>query len=120
MSIFFIILIALAAMFAVYLLGGYLNIRDKRADNEIYIQQISPHLTVEPGAGHVQPIEPEKFVLTPKAYGEQFQMPNAEQASRARASVIKLEALRQRLASSARGSERESHKYYTSADGWHA
>uniref|UniRef100_A0A6C0LSG7 Uncharacterized protein n=1 Tax=viral metagenome TaxID=1070528 RepID=A0A6C0LSG7_9ZZZZ len=101
MSIFFIILIALAAMFAVYLLGGYLNIRDKRGDNELYIQQISPHLTVEPGAGPVKPIEPEKFVLHPKAYGEQFQMSKAEQASRATASVIKLEALRQRQASRA-------------------
>lgn len=107
-------------MFAVYLLGGYLNIRDKRADNEIYIQQISPYLTIEPGADPVKPIEPEKFVLNPKAYGEQFQLSSAEQSSRARASVVKLEALRQRLASSARGSERESRKYYTSEDGWHA
>ena len=92
-------------MFAVYLFGGYLNIRDKRQDNEIYKQQILPYVTVQPGDDPVAMAIAPKYVIptevTPVDYDESFQMSKAEQAARAAAGVIKMEELRQRRASRA-------------------
>ena len=56
MSIFFILLIALAGMFLIYILGAYLNIRDNQAVAELYSHHMSSHeLPPEGDVGNAAP-----------------------------------------------------------------
>ncbi|AET42573.1 hypothetical protein EXVG_00224 [Emiliania huxleyi virus 202] len=60
MSIFFILLVALAGMFLFYILGAYLNIRDNQAVAEMYSHPIdvsSYELPPEGVVGNVAPSE---------------------------------------------------------------